>query len=194
MKRFKGLFPTKATPTVHPSSHCILLIQFILLVIISQSSTREKEKPTLHFVNARFDASKPVSMLVRDENGIFETTSASKLTIDEEFKKSRHCPSTDFNNNDNNNDTNNNNAQLVVTSDDVSIDRSSIKSFYRNACILVTGGTGFVGKVLLEKLLRTCDNLQCIYVLLRSKRGRSSEERYHELIQNPVIVFVFFVV
>lgn len=124
-------------------------------------------------------------MLVRDENGNFETTATSKLTINEEFEKSRHCPIMDANNN---HDTNNNNAQLVATGDDVSmIDRSSIKSFYRNACILVTGGTGFVGKVLLEKLLRTCDNLQCIYVLLRSKRGRSSEERYHELIQNPVI-------
>lgn len=135
-------------------------------------------------MNARIDESKPVRMLVRDENGNFETTT-SKLTIDEEFEKSHRCPIMDTNNN---HDTNNNNAQQLVTGDDVStIDRASIKSFYRNACILVTGGTGFVGKVLLEKLLRTCDNLQCIYVLLRSKRGRSSEERYHELIQNPVI-------
>lgn len=134
-------------------------------------------------MNARIDDSKPVRMLVRDENGNFETAT-SKLTIDEEFEKSRRCPLMDTNNN---HDTNNNNAQLM-TGDDVSMfDRSSIKSFYRNACILVTGGTGFVGKVLVEKLLRTCDDLQCIYVLLRSKRGRSSEERYHELIQNPVI-------
>lgn len=134
-------------------------------------------------MNARIDGRKPVRMLVRDENGHFEAT--SKLTINEEFEKARRCPIMDTNNN-NNHDTNNNNTQLA-TGDDVSIDRSSIKSFYRNACILVTGGTGFVGKVLLEKLLRTCDNLQCIYVLLRSKRGLSSEERYHELIQNPVI-------
>lgn len=132
-------------------------------------------------MNARFDGSKPVRMLVRDEDGNFET--ASKLTINEEFEKALKCPIMDTNNN--NHDTNNNNAQSVTG--DVSIDRSSIKSFYRDACILVTGGTGFVGKVLLEKLLRTCDTLQCIYVLLRSKRGLSSEERYHELIQNPVI-------
>lgn len=159
-------------------------------------------------------------MLVRDENGNFETTTSStKLTINEEFEKSRRYPIMDTNNNHDTNN-NNNNAQLV-TSDDVSMtDRSSIKSFYRNACILVTGGTGFVGKgkftannfiwlpqiehallfhfsvfflkVLLEKLLRTCDNLQCIYVLLRSKRGLSSEERYHELIQNPVISFLIW--
>lgn len=114
-------------------------------------------------------------MLVRDEQNL-ETTSK---VINEEFQKAHWCLRSDANNNDTNNNE-------ILTGDDLSIERSSIKSFYRNACILVTGGTGFVGKVLLEKLLRTCDSLQCIYVLLRSKRGLSSEERYHELIQNPV--------
>lgn len=66
------------------------------------------------------------------------------------------------------------------------VNRYNIKSFYRNTNILLTGGTGFVGKVLLEKLLRSCENLCHIYVLLRSKRGLSSEQRYKELIQNPV--------
>lgn len=120
-------------------------------------------------------------MLVRDENTNLETTSK---VINEEFLKARWCLATDTNNNDTNNNE-------IRTGDDLSINRSSIKSFYRNACILVTGGTGFVGKVLLEKLLRTCDDLRCIYVLLRSKRGLSSEERYHELIQNPVKIKTF---
>lgn len=112
-------------------------------------------------------------MRVHDEQSL-ETTSK---VINAEFQKARWCLRPDANNNDTNNNE-------LLAGD--AIDRSSIKSFYRNACILVTGGTGFVGKVLLEKLLRTCDSLQCIYVLLRSKRGLSSEERYHELIQNPV--------
>ena len=64
--------------------------------------------------------------------------------------------------------------------------RFVIKSFYTNACVLVTGGTGFLGKVLIEKLLRTCENIQCVYVLVRSKRGLSSEKRYADLIKNPV--------
>lgn len=125
---------------------------------------------------------KPVRMLVRDENTDLKTTSK---VINVEFQKAHWCLRTDTNNNDTNNNE-------ILTGNDLSIDRSSIKSFYRNACILVTGGTGFVGKVLLEKLLRTCDNLLCIYVLLRSKRGLSSEERYHELIQNPVIQLLPF--
>lgn len=64
--------------------------------------------------------------------------------------------------------------------------RLVIKSFYKNACVLVTGGTGFLGKVLIEKLLRTCEDIQCVYVLVRSKRGLSSEKRYADLIKNPV--------
>lgn len=121
-------------------------------------------------------------MLVRDE----ENLEATSKVINAEFEKARWCLRPDSNNNDTNNNE-------ILIGDDLSIDRSSIKSFYRNAYILVTGGTGFVGKVLLEKLLRTCDSLQCIYVLLRSKRGLSSEERYHELIQNPVKILFSFI-
>lgn len=86
-----------------------------------------------------------------------------------------------INNNNNNSDnfSNNNNS---YTNDE----RYSIKAFYRNTVVLVTGGTGFLGKVLIEKLLRSCDNIRCIYVLLRPKRGLSSEQRHKELVQNPV--------
>lgn len=90
-------------------------------------------------------------------------------------------------------DSNNNDAFFGGDSLDVlhkigSIESSryNIRSFYRNACVLVTGGTGFLGKVLLEKLLRSCETVQCIYVLLRPKRGLSSEQRFKELVQNPV--------
>lgn len=91
-------------------------------------------------------------------------------------------------NNNNGLYANNNNSNSSIASKTVPFDanRYVIKSFYRNACVLVTGGTGFLGKVLLEKLLRSCETVQCIYVLLRSKRGLSSEQRYRELIQNPV--------
>ncbi|KAL3225873.1 hypothetical protein MRX96_025347 [Rhipicephalus microplus] len=37
--------------------------------------------------------------------------------------------------------------------------------------VLITGGTGFVGKVLLEKLLRSCSGLKRVYILIRSQKG-----------------------
>ncbi|XP_055699174.1 putative fatty acyl-CoA reductase CG5065 [Phlebotomus papatasi] len=65
-------------------------------------------------------------------------------------------------------------------------DFNSIREFYRDAVVFVTGGTGFLGKVLIEKLLFSCDDIRAIYVLLRSNRGLSSEQRFKEFIKNPV--------
>ncbi|XP_023212310.1 fatty acyl-CoA reductase 1-like [Centruroides sculpturatus] len=56
----------------------------------------------------------------------------------------------------------------------------SILKFYENRDIFVTGATGFLGKILLEKLLRTC-NARKIYILVRSKKGMSVDERKNEL-------------
>lgn len=46
-----------------------------------------------------------------------------------------------------------------------------IADFYANKNILITGATGFMGKVLLETLLRKCDGINCIYIVVRMKRG-----------------------
>ncbi|XP_055608036.1 fatty acyl-CoA reductase 1-like [Uranotaenia lowii] len=61
-----------------------------------------------------------------------------------------------------------------------------IRPFYDGKNIFVTGGTGFLGKVLIEKLLRSCDGVKKIYVLLRPKRGLTSEQRYREFVKHPV--------
>jgi FlaA1/EpsC-like NDP-sugar epimerase len=34
-----------------------------------------------------------------------------------------------------------------------------IKDYYEKKCILITGATGFLGKVILEKVLRTFPNV-----------------------------------
>lgn len=47
----------------------------------------------------------------------------------------------------------------------------SITQFYSGKSILITGATGFMGKVLVEKLLRDCREVKCIYILVRMKRG-----------------------
>jgi alcohol-forming fatty acyl-CoA reductase len=48
---------------------------------------------------------------------------------------------------------------------------ASIAEFYGGKNILITGATGFMGKVMVEKLLRDCEHVKCIYVLVRMKRG-----------------------
>lgn len=63
---------------------------------------------------------------------------------------------------------------------------SPIQKFYRGKTIFVTGASGFMGKVLLEKLLYSCSDLKRIYIILRAKRGRSPEMRLDDMFKLPV--------
>jgi len=63
---------------------------------------------------------------------------------------------------------------------------SDIPGFYRDRSIFITGATGFMGKVLVEKLLRCCPGIKTIYLLMRPKRGRDVRTRLEELIKTKV--------
>ncbi|XP_043259671.1 putative fatty acyl-CoA reductase CG5065 [Colletes gigas] len=63
---------------------------------------------------------------------------------------------------------------------------SEIQSFYKGKTVFLTGGTGFMGKVLIEKLLYSCSELNKIYILIRSKRGRSPESRIEDMFKLPL--------
>ncbi|CAD7006399.1 unnamed protein product [Ceratitis capitata] len=60
-----------------------------------------------------------------------------------------------------------------------------ISDFYRNATILITGGTGFVGKVLTQKLLRAFE-LRRIYMLIRCKNDVCVEERLANFLRESI--------
>ena len=61
---------------------------------------------------------------------------------------------------------------------------SAVSEFYNGRSIFITGSTGFVGKVLLEKLLRTCPGIERIYILVRPKKGQNPQERVKNLMEN----------
>ncbi|KOC70467.1 Fatty acyl-CoA reductase 1 [Habropoda laboriosa] len=63
-------------------------------------------------------------------------------------------------------------------------DVSQIRKFYAGKCILLTGCIGFMGSVILEKLLRTCVEIDKIYVVIRTKKGVSIEERLKKRFEN----------
>ncbi|XP_052752502.1 putative fatty acyl-CoA reductase CG5065 [Galleria mellonella] len=62
----------------------------------------------------------------------------------------------------------------------------SVRDFYRGRNILLTGGSGFMGKVLIEKLLYSIPDLGNIYVLMRPKRGKSFTQRLEDMQRLPL--------
>ncbi|XP_043486801.1 fatty acyl-CoA reductase wat-like [Polistes fuscatus] len=61
-----------------------------------------------------------------------------------------------------------------------------IQEFYNGQNIFITGGTGFMGKLLIEKLLRSCPGIKCIYILIRPKKGKEILQRGNELFEDTV--------
>lgn len=67
---------------------------------------------------------------------------------------------------------------------------STIVDFYKNSKILITGGTGFMGKVLIDKLLRVCSGLDQIFLIIRIKKGKDAQSRLKDLFEDPVSFFL----
>ena len=59
----------------------------------------------------------------------------------------------------------------------------SIPEWFANRNILVTGSTGFMGKVLVAKLLLSCPDIGDIFLLIRKKKCFDSHARLQLLLQ-----------
>jgi fatty acyl-CoA reductase len=59
--------------------------------------------------------------------------------------------------------------------------------FYEGQNIFTTGATGFLGKLLLEKLLHAFPDSRNIFLLVRPKKGREPIDRVQNIISLPVI-------
>ncbi|OWR51076.1 hypothetical protein KGM_211700 [Danaus plexippus plexippus] len=66
------------------------------------------------------------------------------------------------------------------------MEESQIKAFYNGKNLFITGGTGFVGLCLIEKILRTIPDVGKIYLLMRPKKGKEIADRLQEFPGNPV--------
>ena len=63
----------------------------------------------------------------------------------------------------------------------------SITEFYRDKDIFITGATGYVGKCLLETILRSLPSKGRMFILMRPKRGKSVQERIADIIDKKVV-------
>src|SRR2546429_111646 len=70
-------------------------------------------------------------------------------------------------------------------------DSSAIGDFLKGKSVLVTGATGLVGKVLVWKLLQSCMGIDNIFLLIRQKRGKTSHQRFQELITKSRDLFTY---
>ncbi|XP_026465065.1 fatty acyl-CoA reductase 1-like [Ctenocephalides felis] len=62
----------------------------------------------------------------------------------------------------------------------------TIPEFFSGKQVFITGGSGFIGKVLIEKLLRCCPEVKTIYLLVRSKKNQKPQERVRTILDNPL--------
>ncbi|KAF5290693.1 hypothetical protein FQR65_LT01983 [Abscondita terminalis] len=69
-------------------------------------------------------------------------------------------------------------------------EQSSIQNFYAGKTIFMTGGTGYVGSALIEKLLRSCPDVKKIYTMVRDKKDGGLEKRYKEWCTSKVFTII----
>lgn len=57
---------------------------------------------------------------------------------------------------------------------------------FADQSVLVTGASGFLGKVLVEKLLYSIRNVKNIYLLIRPQNGLSPKQRLEKIVEGPL--------
>ena len=78
--------------------------------------------------------------------------------------------------------------EATVPTATASPDWPNIAQFYSKKDVFVTGATGFLGKCLVEKLIRSIPDLGRVMILIRPKRGKSVKERLDALLSSKVSV------
>ncbi|XP_068085001.1 putative fatty acyl-CoA reductase CG5065 isoform X3 [Anabrus simplex] len=71
-----------------------------------------------------------------------------------------------------------------LTLSDDTLPATTIPEFYAGQDVFVTGATGFVGKIVVEKLLWSCPRIGNIYMLVRRRRGMKPQDRLREFTEH----------
>jgi len=67
----------------------------------------------------------------------------------------------------------------------------NIENFYKGKTLFITGTTGFVGKVLLEKILRSLSEIKRVYIMVRAKKGVTPMQRLVEIFSSELFTTLF---
>lgn len=65
--------------------------------------------------------------------------------------------------------------------------QTSITKTFKDGTVLITGSTGFLGKILMEKLLRSC-SIKNIAILVRNKKGLTADQRIASIFKQTVSI------
>ncbi|XP_037949656.1 putative fatty acyl-CoA reductase CG5065 [Teleopsis dalmanni] len=65
-------------------------------------------------------------------------------------------------------------------------DLTPVQEYYKGKTVFITGASGFMGKVLLEKLLYSCSELKEVIIIVRPKRGKTPDIRLEEMFKLPI--------
>lgn len=79
----------------------------------------------------------------------------------------------------------------VSTTTTKATNNSEIAKFYSGKNVLITGASGFLGKVILWKLIENCPDIGTIYVMLRSKNNCSADKRLIALLKGKPFNFKY---
>ena len=66
----------------------------------------------------------------------------------------------------------------------------TVAEFYAHKDVFITGATGFMGKCLVEKFLRSVPELGRLFILVRPKRGKPVKDRIDDMLRGKVLILI----